>query len=129
MGYSGIAGEALGGNGGGLPESFNGGRSCLPDGRAGVASLQGRLQRDRRLGLQLRSELGSSFNSLYRRSRNTCGFGLKLALSVRGKGRPAFDIFRDEIEAVHRTVAEYSTHEDCLGRESGQRKGRRWMTR
>ena len=120
MGFSGIAGEVLGGNGGGLQESFNGGRSCLPDGRAGVASLQGRLQRDRRLGLQLRAELGSSFNSLYRRSRNTCGFGLKLALSV-----------PDEIEAVDidRTVAEYSTHEDCMGRESGQRKGRRWMTR
>ena len=42
-GFSGIAGEVLGGNSGGLQESLNDRRSRLPDGRAGVASLQGKL--------------------------------------------------------------------------------------
>ena len=42
-GDTGISGEVLGGNGGGLQESLNGRRSCLPDGCAGVASLQGKL--------------------------------------------------------------------------------------
>ena len=42
-GFSGHAGEVLGGNGGGLQESLNGRKSCLLDDRVGVASLQGKL--------------------------------------------------------------------------------------
>ena len=42
-GFYGLAGEVLGGNGGGLQESLNGRKSCLLDDRVSVASLQGKL--------------------------------------------------------------------------------------